>query len=319
MRKLLAGVACVLGLMAQPAIAQDYPNREIHLICAFAAGSGADVIHRYFAEKLRVLAGVPVVVENKPGVSGNLAHSYVAKSKPDGYTVYPGGGSTLSAMKHLFKDPPVDALKDLEPVGTLLKQGWLVLVDAKSPFKTLPELTAYLKQKGDKASYSTSTVAGIVTGELYKSIAGLKMVQVNYKTVGDSLNDVLSGQVDVMMADPGLGVGLIRNGRMRALAVSTANRIKSLPDIPTMAESGVPGVDITVWWATLVPAGTPPAIKAKLAGWFNEIIAMPETEKFFAGMATDVFVSTPAETSAYFVKEIDRWGEYIRKANIKPE
>jgi tripartite-type tricarboxylate transporter receptor subunit TctC len=304
---------------ARPVSAQDYPNREIHLICAFAAGSGADVIHRYFAEKLRVVAGVPVVVENKPGVSGNLAHSYVTKSKPDGYTVYPVGGSALASMMHLLKQPPIDPLKDLEPVGTTLKQGWLVLVDAKSPFKTLGDLTAHLKQKGDKASYSTSTATGIVTGELYKSVAGLKMVQVNYKTIGDSLNDLLSGNIDVMMGDAGFGLGQIRNGRLRALAVSTGTRMKAMSDIPTMAEGGVPGIDLTVWWATMVPAGTPPAIKAKLQAWFDQILAMPETEQFLANIGTDVFVSTPQGTTDYLTKEIQNWGEYVRKAGIKPE
>lgn len=312
----------MLGLAFLPsgkASSQEYPNREIHLICPFVAGSGADVFHRYFGDKLRVLAGVPVVVENKPGVSGNLAHSYVAKSKPDGYTVYPVGGSSLASSMHLFKQPPIDPLKDLEPVGTLLKQAWLVLVDAKSPFKTLPELTAHLKAKGEKASYSTSTATGIVVGELYKSIAGLKMVQVNYRTVGDSLNDLLNGNIDVMMGDPGFGLGQIRADRLRALAVSTGERIASMSDIPTMAEGGVPGVDVRVWWATMVPAGTPPAIKAKLRGWFDQIVAMPETKEFLANLGTDVFINTPEQTSDFLAKEIGNWGEYVRKANIQPQ
>ena len=319
MRVLLAALACVAAMLARPVAAQDYPSREIHLICAFAAGSGADVMHRYFAEKLRVVSGVPVVVENKPGASGNLAHTYVAKSKPDGYTVYPVGGSALSSSMHLFKQPPIDPLKDLEPVGTTIKQAWMVLVDAKSSFKTLPELTAHLKQKGDKSSYSTSTATGIVTGELYKSVAGLKTVQVNYKTIGDSMNDLLSGNIDVIMGDSGFGLGQIRNGRLRALAVSTGTRMKAMSDIPTMAEGGVPGIDLMVWWATMVPAGTPPAIKAKLQGWFDQILAMPETEQFLANIGTEVFISTPEATTAFLTKEIKTWGEYVEKAGIKPE
>ena len=179
-------VAAVTAVFAAPTLAQeqDYPSREIRLVCGFVAGSGADVIHRYFAEKLKALTGKPVIVENKPGASGNIAHSYAAKAKPDGYTVYPVGGTALAASQHLFKTPPVDPLKDFDSLTALIRQPWVLVVDAKSPHKTLPELTAYLKEKKNKASYSTATTTGIITGELYKSIAGLETVQVNYKTIG---------------------------------------------------------------------------------------------------------------------------------------
>jgi tripartite-type tricarboxylate transporter receptor subunit TctC len=313
-----ATIAAATMLSFAPVHAQDYPTHEIRLVCGFVAGSGADVIHRYFAEKLRVLAGKPVIVENKPGVSGNLAHSYVAKAKPDGYTVYPVGVTALAASVHLYTTPPVDPLKDFDPLTALLKQPWVLVVDAKSPFKTLPELTAFLKEKKSKASYSTATTTGIIVGELYKTIAGLETVQVNYKTIGDSLNDLRSGTIDFAMADAAFTLGQMKQGTVRALATSSGVRMKSMADIPTMIEGGVPGIDVTVWWAVELPAGTPKPIADKLNGWFTEILQMPETEKFLTNIGTDVFMTTPAQTRALIEQEIRKWGEYVRVAKIDP-
>jgi len=313
--------AILAALLCSPAQAQqDYPNRPIKLVCAFVAGSGADIVHRYFADKLRVVTGgAPIIVENKPGASGNLAHAYVANSKPDGYTVYPVGGSTLASSVHLFKQPPIDPMKDLEPINTLLKQPWLLTVAGISPFKTVQEVTAHLKQKKDKASYSTATVPGTTMGEMYKAIAGLQMVQVNYKTAGDSLNDLMNGTLDVAFVDPAYALREQINGRLRILAVSTAERTRAMSDVPTMTEGGVPGMDIVVWWATMVPAGTPPAIKEKLRAWFDEILRMEDTEKFLRQIGTDPFISTPEETSAFLAKDIKKWGEAIKIAKIQPE
>jgi len=316
------GAVVIVFLWIAPAAAQqsDYPNRGvIKLVCGFVAGSGADVVHRYLADKLHALTGTPVIVDNKPGASGNLAHAYVAHSKPDGLTVYPVGGSTLASSVHLFKNPPIDPLKDLEPIGTLLKQGWLVVVDAKSPHKTLPELTAHLKQKKGNASYSTATVPGTVLGELYKNIAGLETVQVNYKTIGDSLNDLLAGGIDVAMADAAWTLREMKNGRVRALAISTKERMPALADIPTMTEGGVPGIDVRVWWAVMVPAGTPQPIKDQLRGWFDQILRMPETDQFFKSIGTDIFISTPEETTAFLKEDIKTWGDEVRLAKIEPQ
>lgn len=316
---LRAAVVAAVAAVSTPMFAQDqeYPSREIRLVCGFVAGSGADVIHRYFAEKLKVLTGKPVIVENKPGASGNLAHSYAAKAKPDGYTVYPVGGTALAASQYLFKTPPVDPLKDFEPLTALIRQPWVLVVDAKSPHKTLPELTAYLKEKKNRASYSTATTTGIITGELYKSIAGLETVQVNYKTIGDSLNDLLSGAIDFAMADAAFALGQEKQGKIRILAISTGQRVKAMGNVPTMTEGGVP-MDVTVWWAAQLPAGTPKPIADKLQAWFTEILNMPETEQFLANIGTDVFKTTPAETRTLLEEEIKKWGEYVKLAKIEP-
>ncbi len=320
MRRMWWAASVAALLLAAPAQAQqDYPNRPIKLVCGFVAGSGADVVHRYLAEKLRVLTGNPVIVENKPGASGDLAHAYVANSKPDGYTVYPVGGSTLAASMHIFKTPPIDPLKDLEPISLLLKQGWLLTVAGNSPYNNVRELTAALKAKQGKASYSTATVPGTLMGELYKSIAGVDITQVNYKTFGDSLNDLNTGVIDVGFADAAYTLREMKNGRLKALGISTKERMRSMPDIPTMTEAGVPGIDIVVWWVNMVPAGTPQPIKAKLRGWFEEIQRMPETEKFLASIGTDPFFGGPDEATAFLKDQIKVWGDMIRLAKIEPQ
>ena len=300
-------------------VAQDYPEREIRLVIGFPPGGGADLMTRYFAEQLRPLSGKPVLVENKPGASGRLASTYVAQARPDGYTVYFVGGTTLASSVHTLKTPPIDPLKDLEPIGTVLRSPWVMVVDAKSPFNTVAALTAHLKERKDKASYAAFSTTGIVMGELYKSVADLQTVQVLYKTPGDALNDMLGGNIDVLFADPGFVRGQVENGKLRALAVSTTSRSKAMAEVPTMAEAGVPGIDLTVWWTTMVPVGTPQPIKDKLRAWFDRILRMPETETFLAGQGADVFISTPEETTAYLRQEIKNWGEYVRKAKIEPQ
>jgi tripartite-type tricarboxylate transporter receptor subunit TctC len=179
MRGILLAAGMSLVTFAYPASAQEYPTREVKLVCGFVAGSGADIIHRFIAKQLQAISGRTFIVENRPGAAGNIASTYVSKSKPDGYTVYPVGGSALASSVHLYKQLAFNPVNDFEPVGTVLKQGWLLVVDAKSPFRTLQELTAHLKQKKDKASYSTATTNGAVMGELYKTHAGLETVQVN--------------------------------------------------------------------------------------------------------------------------------------------
>ncbi len=318
MRRILIAAALLTITVTQPASAQEYPSRDIKLICGFVAGSGADIIHRFLAKQMQQIAGKPVLVENRPGAAGNIANTYVSKAKPDGYTVYPVGGASLAASVHLFKQPPVDPLNDYEPVGTVLKQGWLLVVDAKSPFKTLPELTAYLRQKKGNASYSTATTNGTVMGEMYKAIAGLETVQVNYKTIGDSLNDLLSGTIDFAMADAAYSLGQIKNGRIRALAISTPERMQSMPDIPTMAEGGVPGINLVLWTGVFVPKGTPQPIKAKLAEWIAQLLKMPETGPFLSAIGTDPFYLTPEETGELLRREIELWRGFVRTAKIEP-
>jgi tripartite-type tricarboxylate transporter receptor subunit TctC len=311
-------VAVALGVAA-PAAAQDYPNKDIHVIVGFPAGSGADVYARYFANKLSALSKQTVIVENKPGAMSSIATEYVARSKPDGYTLFIGGADSFGSPLYLFKKPPVDPRKDFVYISPLVSQGFILVVTTDKPFKTVADLTADLKQKGDKASYATANNPATILAETYKKSAGLSTVQVNYKTSVDFLNDMIDGRIDFVMADPVFGLSRIREGKMKPLAISTGTRIHSLPDIPTMQEAGIAGVDMNLWWVVAAPAGTPQPIVDKLNGWFTEIGKMDETREFLGKFGAEPFSTSPAETTKLINKEIADWENYVKLAKIEAQ
>ena len=305
---------------AVPALAQEYPARDIRSIYNFSAGSGADIVVRYYSDKLAKLAGKAVVVENKVGVQGNIATEFVARSKPDGYTIMiTPASSTLAASRYLFKQLSFDPDRDFAPVTTLAKLSFAIAIDAKSPIRTIGELTEQLRKKPGHGSYATGSNTGQVTGELYKEMAGLKTTYVPYKQTMSALTDTISGEVDFMTYDITFLVPQARNGRLRILAVTSATRRSALPDVPTMAESGFPGYDLAPWWGVVVPAGTPKAVVDRLAGWFNQITASDETKKFLENLATDPFPGSPESMAALLRLEIEQWGRYVRLAKIEPQ
>jgi tripartite-type tricarboxylate transporter receptor subunit TctC len=310
----LAALAC-----ASPARAQDYPTQDIRFICGFPAGSGADVLVRYFAEKLRPLAGRPVIVENKVGAAGNIAAEFTARAKPDGHTVHVHAASAVAANQHLFKRRPFDAVKDLQVAATLNQQPFMVMVPADSPHKTLAELTAAMKQKGDKASYAQSNTTGKVMGDLYKQATGITAVEVPYRTANDSINDFASGRLDYGMMDPVFALSQARAGRLRSLAVSTPKRMQAVPELPTMTEAGTPGVEMMGWFAAMVPSATPRPVVDRLNKWLNEILATEETKKFLNQFGGDPYISTPDEGQARMAKDVKDWEHYVKIAKIEPQ
>ena len=310
-------VAVLLGRTG-PVAAQQYPQQDVHFNCAFAAGSGADVIVRFLADKMRPMMGRPIIVENKPGALGNIATEYVARSKPDGYTVYLTGGSALSANQRIMKNPTVDIGKALQAVGTINRQPVMIAVRNDSPWKAVPELTAAMKEKGDRASYATANPTAKVVGALYKERAGLQAVDVSYRAAADYLNDLTGGNVDYAIPDNVLAVTQARAGRMRILAVSTGERMQSAPEYLTMTELGYP-MDIRGWWAAFVPAGTPRPVIDQLNKWLSAAVGSEEGKAFFANIASDAWVSTVDDTQAYFSRQIDDWGEYTRIAKIEQQ
>ncbi|HWM47098.1 MAG TPA: tripartite tricarboxylate transporter substrate binding protein [Xanthobacteraceae bacterium] len=301
------------------ASAQSYPSQDIHVICAFPAGSGADVLVRYFAEKLREKAGKAVIVENKVGAAGNIAAEYTARAKPDGYTIHIHAGSSTAANYWLFKKPPIDPSKDLQVVATLNKQPFMVVVAANSPYKKLSDLTEAMLKKGDKASYAESNTTGKVMGELYKQATGVKAVDVPYRTANDSLNDFASGVIDYGMMDPVFALVQERAGRLRSLAVSSPARMGAVPNLPTMSESGVKGVELFGWFAAMVPSATPRPIVDQLNKWLNEIEATPETKAYLNKFGGDPWISTPEQGQAQLVKDQKAWEGYVKAAGIQPQ
>jgi tripartite-type tricarboxylate transporter receptor subunit TctC len=297
------------------ALAQDYPSQDIRMIVGFPAGSGADIFVRYFAEKLRPIAGRTVIVENKIGANSNVATEYVARSKPDGHVLYPFAGTTVAASMHLFKNPPVDVGKALKVAATTSNLAFMLTVDAQSPHKTVAGLTAAMKQKGAKASYATTANPGRIMGAIYKNTAGLEAVEVQYRSAPDSLNELTSGRLDYALHDPIFALAQAREGRLRILAVSTAKRLLSQPDIPTMTESGIP-MDLSLWWGVMIPIATPKPIVDKINQWFVQIVSTEETKKFLADAGADPLISTPERATEMLQIAIKEWGEYVRMAQI---
>lgn len=300
----------------QAAIANDdYPNRMISLICALPPGTGADVIVRHFAEKLGRLVPVTVIVENKPGASGNIAAEYVARSKPDGYTIYLHGANTIAANLNRIKNPQYKA-EDLQVVSNVQSQAFFIGVPAAGPIKTLRDLTDAMKKKGDRASYGSSNIFGQIVGELYKIKMGLDPTLVQYRTSAQAMNDMLSGAIDYGIWDPTFGISQAREGRIRLLGISSSERMVIAPDVPTMIEGGVPGMDMRSWFATMVPAATPRPIVDKLNKLFNEILATEETRTFLATAGGIPFIVTPDEGQAMFLKANVDYKDLVRQAKV---
>ncbi len=313
---IIAVAAIGVGKQAQ---AQQYPSQDLHFICGFPAGTGADTIVRYYAEKLKPIVGKTIIVENRPGAGANIAIEYAAKVKPDGHTILVHGGSGLAANMHLYKKPPVPSVDSFQTFATINKQAFMMVVDARKPWKTVAEVTEAMKQKGDKATYATSAPPSIVMGAIYKTAGGLSAVDVNYKTSPDILNDMLSGAVDFAMMEPVFATAQHRQGKLRVLAVSSPERLAAAPDFPTMIEAGFPGIKMELWWAAFTPAATPKPVVDQLAQWFNQVTASAETKKFLNGFSSDPFISTPAEAQAKLQRDDKAWAEYMRLANLEPQ
>ncbi len=310
-------LAVFLTCLLSSAWAQEYPAREIRSICNFAPGSGADIIVRYYSDQLARLAGRPVIVENRPGAQGSLASAFVAKSAPDGYTIHiTPASSTLASAPHIWKQLPFDPLKDFATVTTINSLTFVVAVDASKPFRNISDLVSFLKAKPGHGFYGTQSNSGQIAAELLKSKTGLDTVYVNFKATGDAFANLLSGQIDFMSVD---STWARSQSRVRILAVTAARRSASLPDVPTLAEAGVPGIDIAPWWGVVVPAGTPKPVIDRLAGWFNQITASDETRQFLARAALDPFPGSPEQMAALLKSETERWGGFVKLAKIQPQ
>ena len=311
--------AVSLMVLFQHAIAQDYPAREIRSICNFAAGSGADIVVRYYSDRLAKLAGKPVVVENKPGAQGLLATDFLAKSKPDGYTILiTPASTTLAIAPHMFKKLPFDPVRDFDSITTLLTLSFVVAVKPDSPHKTMAEFIAFLKAKPGHGFYGTQSNSGQVAAELLKERAGLTTGYVPFKVTGDGFANLLNGNIDFMSVDS-TWAATMHPTRVRILAVTSAKRNSSLPDVPSLQELGFGEFDIAPWWGVVVAAGTPRPVVSQLAAWFNQINASDETKQFLARQAADAFPGTPESMAALVRSDIERWGRYARLAKIQPQ
>jgi tripartite-type tricarboxylate transporter receptor subunit TctC len=317
----LAAAAPALAL-TKTAFAEndDYPNKVITAVCMFAPGTGADIFVRFYAKKLQELANQTVIVENRVGMAGNIATEYVARSKPDGYTIFiaPASG-ILVAGPFLFKKLNYDPIKDFASVTTLAKLPFVLVVAPDIGVNSVADLVARLKAKPDNGFFGSSTTNGLIASELLKAQFGLKSTEVKYKSGLDALNDLMAHNIDFQFTDPVTVKEMIANGKLKPLMLTSAQRFAALPNIPGAAEAGVKNLDMISWWSVHVPAKTPRPVIAKLTTWFNQIAASDESKKFLSNLGSDPLIGNAELVDKMIAKETKEWEEYVKIAKIEPQ
>jgi len=316
-RRTLLTLVAVLALAPVTAGAQpaDYPNNRITFVCAFPAGSGADILVRYLSDKMAKVSGQTVMVENKPGANGNIAAEYTVRAKPDGYTVYVHSGTSTAANMSLFKRPTVDVTKDLRGVQFINKQPFMIAVPVNSPAKDINDLTALMKERKGEGSYGVTATSGKVLAALYKEMAGFEATEVSYKTGPEALNDISSGALDFVAVDPVFALAQQKAAGLRLLAVSSPERMKATPDIPAMTEYELQ-VNQLGWWGVFVPANTSESVINKLNALFKEVLDQPETIGFLNLNGGDVYTGSPSEVDALLAQTVEEWRDYVQLAKI---
>ena len=316
----IAAAACVLSsVLPGPAFAQSYPDRPIKVTVGFPAGSGADILCRYVLEGMARISSATFVVENKPGAAGNIGSDAVAKAKPDGYALLMGASSTQAGNPQVYKDLPWHPVRNFEPVASFARLAYTLTVASNNPAKTVADLTQQLKAKAGKATFGFGNTSSLAAASLYTHEAGLTVTSVAYKSTPQALSDVAEGQTDFMFSEPVLAIGQEKAGKVRNLAVTSQQRMISLPNVPTMAEVGLGNATMSPWWAIYAPAKTPPEILAKLADWANKATTTPETAEFMLKQGMEPFPGTPESTAKHLAATIDEWGRIVKIVKIEPQ
>ena len=310
----------LLAALALPVLGQPYPARPVKIVVPATPGGAIDLIARTLGDKLTVSLGQPVVVENKPGAANNLGTDFVAKSPPDGYTLVIVA-SSHATNKHLYKDLPYDPVKDFEPVVYTHVVPLLLAVHPSVPAKNVQELTAWVKANPDKAIYASSGPGSSLhmAAELYMSMTGTKMQHVPYKGSSAAHPDLLAGRTAMIFDTITAIRGHVKAGTLRGIAVTTAKRSSSMPELPTIAESGLPGYDAATWGGILAPARTPKPVVARLNGAINAALKDEEVRGKLTGAGIEIQGGTPEEFGSVIKAEIDKWGRVVKQAGIQPE
>jgi len=313
-------LACALMTGSIDLAAQSYPSRSVRVIVPFAAGGGADIIGRTLSQKLTEILGQQFVVENRAGAAANIGTELVARATPDGYTLLIVGPNH-TANPHMFRKLSWDPVKDFEPISLLNSASYVMVAHPSLPASSLKDLIALARAKPGQITYGSggNGTAGHLGMELLKMMSGIEMLHVPYKGGAPMLTDILGGQVSLGYDNVLTAVPHIRAGRVRALAFSGARRNALLPEVPTVAESGVPGYDVVVWQGFLAPAGTPQEILARLEKATIAATQKPDLRERWAKLGAEVVGSTRQEFAAFIKVELEKAGKIIRQANIRAD
>jgi len=311
------------ALVPWPAPAQTadgWPNKPLRFILPFPPGGGTDIVGRLIADRMTASLGQPVVTENRGGAGGNVGAEAAARSAPDGYTIVLVAPS-LAISPSLYSKLNYDPVKDFAPVSLVATVPNVMVTHPSVPANTLAEFIRFAKTKPGGMNFGSggSGTSNHLAGELFNIVAGVKLVHVPYKGVNLAMNDVLSGQIHLVVIGVPAAAPHIKAGKLRALALVAPQRASALPEVPTVAEAGLPNFEVTTWYGILAPAGTPKPIVTRLNAELVKIMHAPEMKDRLATMATDPVTSTPEEFADYIKREIVKWGEVVRQAGLKAD
>jgi tripartite-type tricarboxylate transporter receptor subunit TctC len=317
--QLSAACACMPGLRGRAALAQAWPNRPVRIIVPYAAGGPTDIISRVIGDRLAKIWGQQVIIENRSGGGTNIGAELAARSDPDGYTIFMGG-ATLAVNRNFYRTLSYDPIADFAPISLICKFSFFMFVPNSSPAKSVKEFIAFAEKNKGKVTFASPGVgtAPHLCGELFRQTAGIEMTHVPYRGAGPAMNDLIPGRVDLLFSG-GATYEYARSGQVRVLGITSANRVSAAPDVPTVAEAGLPGFEVSSWFAYFVPAKTPPDIVRRINADCVVALADPAVKGKLEQLGYDVASTSPEELATLLKDEIDRWGVVMRRAGIGME
>lgn len=305
--------------LASAVMAQEYPARPVTFFVPFAAGSATDTLARSLGQGVTAGTKQNVVIDNRPGANGFIAAQAVARAAPDGYAVLIATNTTHAANEHLFKKVPYDAVKDFTPVTALARGGQVMIVHPRVPVKSVKEFIVLAKRQPGKLTFGSGSSSSRVASELFQQMAGLQLVHVPYKSNPMAVTDLVGGHIDMMITDVVTGLPQVQAGKVRALGVSSPQRLPNVPELPTIAEAGVKGYELTFWFAAYLPAKASPAVTARLRELFIHATKGPSAQAFFKSTGIEPWTTTSAELAKFQASESTKWAKVIKAAGIQPE
>lgn len=311
--------AAAAALVAASAPAQDYPTKPVRIIVGYTTGGGNDLIARLIAPKMSESLGQPVIIENRPGAQSIIAAELVAKAAPDGYTLLMGPTGPMAMNPATYSKLPYSPTRDFAPVSLIGQFPLFLCVSPSLPVRSVKELVEYAKARPNNVNYASSAAAFQLATELFKQRTGTNFAQIPYKGSGDSAAAVISGQVTMTIADPPPITGHLKGGNLRALAITAPQRHPAYPDVPTMAEAGVPDVEVALWMALFVPVATPPAIVKRLNDEVARAVRLPDVRERLVALGVDPVGSTPDELARVLARDLEKWTAVAKAANIKSD
>ena len=311
-----------LTAAAGPALSQtaaSFPNKPIRIVVPFGAGTTTDQAARFIGQRITEQTKQPVIVDNKAGANGFIALQYLLQQPADGYTIVIGTNTTHAANSALFKKLPYDPVADFVPLTGVIVGGVVLTVAPNMPVNSVPELIAFLKKNPGKHTFGSGNSSSRGGGEVFKEMAGVDIVHVPYKTLPMAITDLMGGQIDIVFGDAPAVMPQVRAGKLKALGVSTRNRMPGYEDILTISEQGVRNYEVTGWLAAFAPKGTPADVAEKLSKMIGDIMRTPEADKFFGANAWKPIPGTPAELAQFQRAELEKWQRLVKNAGIQPE